>query len=190
MIAMGSSRLQWLEKLWLSLSRCRLLEETGAITAHPFWKGSQQVQPAVIVPENKLEGAVSGSRGNGEDVLFQRAIRICTAPGRELKMFYDLVCTAGRHCARQRHARALRSLQMDSGLLTLQPEQHEAQIFRLVLNPIPKIHPLILPRCTLSLRLKSAWCSYLCSQHSKALNFSTPRLGNHQNLIWMHPCGP
>lgn len=47
-----------------------LLEETGAITAHPFWKWSQRV----IVPQNKLEGAVSGSCGNGDDVPFQRAI--------------------------------------------------------------------------------------------------------------------
>jgi len=72
MIAVGSSRLQRLEKLWLSLLRYRILEESGDITARPFWKGSQQVQTAVIVPENKLEGAVSGSHGDGEDVPLQR----------------------------------------------------------------------------------------------------------------------
>lgn len=145
MIALGRSRLQRLEKLWLSLLRYRLLEETGAITAHPFWKGSQQVQPAVIAPENKLEEAVSSSCGNGEDVPFQRTIRICIAPGRELKTCYELVCAAGRHCAQQRHPRAVRSLQMGSDLLTLQPKQPEAQTFCLVLNSIPKIHSLTLP---------------------------------------------
>lgn len=61
------------------------LEETGAITARPFWKRSQHVQPAVIAPKNKLEGAICSSRGNGDDVPFQSTIRLCTAPGRELR---------------------------------------------------------------------------------------------------------
>lgn len=145
------------------------MEETGAITARPFWKGSWRMPPAVIAPENKLEGAVSSSRGDGDDVPFQRTIRICRAPGRELKTCYELVCAAGRHCAQQRHPRAVRSLQMGSALLTLQPEQPGAQTFRLVLYPVPKIHPLILPQRALSLRLKLAWCSYLCSESQQSL---------------------
>lgn len=117
------------------------LEETGAITARPFWKRSQHVQPAVIAPKNKLEGAICSSRGKGDDVPFQGTVRLCTAPARELETCYELVCAAGRRCAQQRHPRAVRSLQMGSALPTLQPKQPEAQTFRLVLNPVPKIHP-------------------------------------------------
>lgn len=118
-IAVGTSRLQQLENLWLSLLRYRLLEESEAFKAHLFWKSSQQVQPAVIVPENKLEGAISSSRGNGGDVPLQRATRICTAPVMELKTCYELICAAGRCCAQQRHPRVVRSMQMGSSLPTL-----------------------------------------------------------------------
>lgn len=63
---------------------------------------------------------------------------------------------------------------MGSALPTLQPKQPEAQTFGLVLNPIPQIHPLILLQCSLSLRLKLAWCSYLYSepQHILTLQHS------------------
>lgn len=128
------------------------------------------MQPAVIAPENKLEGAVSGSRGDRDDVPFQRSVRICTAPGRELTTCHELVCTAGRLCAQQRHPRAVRSLQMVSALLALQPEQPKAQIFRLVLNPIPKIHSLILLQHAPSLKVNLAWSSYLCSEPQQSLN--------------------
>lgn len=101
------------------------LKGTGTIRAHPFWKGSQKVQPAAIEPENKLEGADKSSCGDGGG--FSENFRICRAPGRELKTCCELLCVAGRLCAQQRQSGAVRNLQMGSVTLTLQPEQAKAK---------------------------------------------------------------
>lgn len=67
LMAVGSSRLQQLEKLWLSDS-----EGTGTIRAHPFWKGSQRVQPAVV--ELKINWKELTVAAVGMEVAFQRIL--------------------------------------------------------------------------------------------------------------------
>lgn len=67
LMAVGSSRLQQLEKLWLSDS-----EGTGTIRAHPFWKGSQRVQPPVV--ELKINWKELTVAAVGMEVAFQRIL--------------------------------------------------------------------------------------------------------------------
>lgn len=144
LMAVRSPRLQHFEKSWLSLLKGS--EGTGTIRAHPFWKGSQQKQPAVVEPENKLEGADKSSCGDGGG--FSESFRICRAPGRELKTCCELLC------AQQRQSGAVRNPQMGSVTLTF--EQAKAKHSSLL---IPKIHLLINSPPALSLRLKLAGCS-------------------------------
>lgn len=79
----------------------------------------------MVEPENKLEGADKSSCGDGGG--FSESFRICRAPGRELETCCELLCAAGRFCAQQRQAGAVRNLQMGSAALTLQPEQGKAK---------------------------------------------------------------